>query len=246
MISRSGLAGFGDDRQDRYWAGAVSAALHLALILLTVASSTGGSRRSGDTFSGHGASTTVSFEPTEFRQKVKLVARSEDSQRPAESLPENTVHPPNDSVRAPPTIAEVISPSSPGSSLTVAELPQAGVIANIPQAGASASASGAAAGSVGNPDKTNLRDAYMQALRGAILDKWDRPKANLEGCMITLEQGGNGLLVSARVSDCTLSDEQRDSLESAALMAQPLPYAGYETVYKERLELNLALKNRPE
>lgn len=188
----------------------------------------------------------VSFEPTEFRQKVELVARSEDSPRPTEPFPKSVAHPPIDSARSPPKVPEAISPFRFDSASSITGPLQAGALATIPQTSTSAGTTGAAAGSAGNSDNTGLRDAYLKALRTAILDKWDRPNAGVEGCTIALEQDVNGLVVSARVGDCTLSAEQRDSLESAALMAQPLPYAGYETVFEKRLDLNLDFKNRSE
>lgn len=238
MVVRSSLAILDDDRQDRYWAGTASAALHLALIMLALASPVGGSRRSGDTFSGNGASTVVSFEQTEFRQKVELVAKTDDLPRPAEFVPDSTAHPPIDLSHFPPKVAEAISQSRFDSASTIAEPLQAGALAPIPQTSTSAGAAGAA-GLAGNPDNTGLRDAYLRALRAAILNKWGRPNTSLAGCTIALEQGINGLVVSARAGGCTLSSEERDSLESAALMAQPLPYAGYETVFENELNLNL-------
>jgi hypothetical protein len=243
VIAKPSLAVLDDDWQDRYWAGTASAVLHLALILLALVSSAGGSRRSGDSLRGKdGASTMVSFEPTEFRQKVELVARSEDSPRPTKPFPKSVAHPPIDSARSPPKVPEAISPFRFDSASSIAEPLQAGALATIPQTSTSAGTTGAA----GNSGNTGLRDAYLRALRTAILDKWGRPNANLTGCTIALEQDVNGLVVSARVGDCTLNAEQRDSLESAALMAQPLPYAGYETVFEKRLDLNLDFKNRSE
>lgn len=240
VIARPGLAVLDDDRQDRYWAGTASAVLHLALIMLALASPAGGSRRSGNMSNGNGASTVVSFEPTEFRQKVELVARTDDSPRPAESLPESIANPPIELSQPLPEAPDAVSPSSSGNSSTVAQSPQASELVAGSQARASEGVASATAGSTGNPDSIGLRDAYLKALRAAIFNKWGRPNANLTGCTIALEQGINGLVVSARVSGCSLSSEERDSLESAALMAQPLPYAGYETVFQNELELSLS------
>lgn len=89
----------------------------------------------------------------------------------------------------------------------------------------------------GNEDK--LREQYFAALRAAILMKWDRTQGDLHGCRMELQLRQGGVVVGAKLRGCTIDVDAIDQLEAAALMAQPLPYEGYERVFSELVELQL-------
>lgn len=82
---------------------------------------------------------------------------------------------------------------------------------------------------------------YHAVLRAAIRRKWatltDRPFPS--ECGLQLNLGAGGTVNATSASGCALSNEDRLQLEAAALMAQPMPYAGYETVFASDLQLEL-------
>jgi len=88
-------------------------------------------------------------------------------------------------------------------------------------------------------DLAPLRAQYMKALRIAVLKKWDGIEARINGCMLHLQQEVGGAVLRAQVGHCSIDSSTRDELEAAALMAQPLPYAGYEDVFSTSLDLDL-------
>ncbi len=92
----------------------------------------------------------------------------------------------------------------------------------------------------GNPGDDRLA-SYHAALRAAIRKKWsdltDRPFPS--GCALRLTLATGGSLNATSANGCALSGEDRMQLEASALMAQPLPYAGYEAVFVSDLVLTL-------
>ena len=99
---------------------------------------------------------------------------------------------------------------------------------------ADASASGA-----GNDD--DLRGRYAAALRDAITSKWTRPDSIPAGapCRLVIRQLAGGKVVDAQVAaPCSYDEAGRRSIEAAVLKAQPLPYAGFESVFDRTLLLN--------
>lgn len=103
---------------------------------------------------------------------------------------------------------------------------------------AAASASPAAKG--GSPGDDHLAN-YHAALRAAIRRKWaelsDRPFP--KGCALRMTLAVGGAVNASSAKGCALPSENRMQLEATALMAQPLPYAGYEAVFSPELELEL-------
>lgn len=94
---------------------------------------------------------------------------------------------------------------------------------------------------------TNLKAKYAAALQEAILRNWTRPDSVPLGqrCRITIRQLPGGEVVSAEVSpSCPYDDLGRRSVEAAVLKAQPLPYAGFETVFERNLTLNFEAQDR--
>lgn len=112
-----------------------------------------------------------------------------------------------------------------------------------PQQTAEASqiAAAAATSHKGSSPEDDLLTGYRASLRAAIQHKWaaltDRPFPT--GCILQLNQKAGGAVTATSANRCTISQEDRLQLEAAALMAQPLPYAGYERVFSESIGLSL-------
>jgi len=107
-------------------------------------------------------------------------------------------------------------------------------------ASASGATASAAASGAGSPTD-DLHTRYHAALRMAIAKTWhdltERPFPS--GCTLDLSQGVGGTVTASSAAHCSLSREDRLQLEAAALMAQPLPYSGYEAVFAPVLQLHL-------
>lgn len=86
-------------------------------------------------------------------------------------------------------------------------------------------------------EQNALRAAYLSALRAAIQAKWPHGDT-VQSCRLLLKQTPGGWVESSIAGDCELSIQGRRSLEAAALMAQPLPFAGFESVYSDTLILD--------
>ena len=90
----------------------------------------------------------------------------------------------------------------------------------------------------GSPGDDRLA-SYHAALRAAIHRKWmeltSRPFPS--GCALQLTLAVGGPVNATSAASCNLSEADRLQLEAAALMAQPLPYAGYESVFAITTEL---------
>lgn len=101
-----------------------------------------------------------------------------------------------------------------------------------------AAANSISAAKGGSPEDDRLA-SYHATLRVALHRKWaaltDRPFPS--GCALSMTLGTSGVLNATSARGCASEDSLR--LEAAALMAQPLPYAGYEAVFAPELELDL-------
>ncbi|MGY0613121.1 MULTISPECIES: cell envelope integrity protein TolA [unclassified Luteimonas] len=109
------------------------------------------------------------------------------------------------------------------------------------------------ASSAGTPPPGNegvdagLQAQYQAAIMEAILSNWTRPDNVPLGqrCRITITQVRGGTVVRAEVSpSCPFDDLGRRSVEAAVLKAQPLPYAGFESVFNRTLNLNFEARDR--
>lgn len=80
---------------------------------------------------------------------------------------------------------------------------------------------------------------YRQALIAAILHQHRAngggPLDN--GCKLSIRQSRGGGVLAVNALNCSLKIEDEHALEAAALMAQPLPYLGFEAVFSEALDL---------
>lgn len=82
---------------------------------------------------------------------------------------------------------------------------------------------------------------YHAALRAHIAQAWGRlsQSAFPSGCALHLSLSPGGGVTTTSANGCALAQEDRLQLEAAALMAQPLPYTGYESVFTTDLVLEL-------
>ena len=119
-------------------------------------------------------------------------------------------------------------------------------------AAASRNAENAGASNASPPAGNNGRDAglegqYATALQQAIRSKWTRPETVPLGtkCTIVIKQLRGGEVTSVNVSSpCAYDEQGRRSIEAAVLKAQPLPYAGFESVFNRTLILNFEARDR--
>lgn len=87
----------------------------------------------------------------------------------------------------------------------------------------------------------NLLGAYQQALKQAIRNNWTRPENVPAGviCKIVIRQIPGGRVIDAQVDpSCPYDEPGRRSVERAVLLAQPLPYEGFESVFNRTLILS--------
>lgn len=93
----------------------------------------------------------------------------------------------------------------------------------------------------------NLKGQYAAAIQEAILRNWTRPENVPQGqrCRIVIRQLPGGQVMDAQVDpSCPYDELGRRSVEAAVLKAQPLPYAGYESVFERTLLLNFEAQDR--
>lgn len=114
------------------------------------------------------------------------------------------------------------------------------------QASQSAAASTpAAAGNQGTD--TGLLARYQAALQSAIKSKWTRPDSVPLGaaCRLNIRQLPGGQVIAVEVVEpCSYDEAGRRSVEAAVLKAQPLPYAGFESVFQRSLTINFRAEDR--
>ena len=92
-----------------------------------------------------------------------------------------------------------------------------------------------------------LGAAYAAAIQEAILSNWTRPENVPLGqkCVIHITQVRGGTVIKAEVApSCPFDELGRRSVEAAVLKAQPLPYAGFESVFNRTVNLNFTAADR--
>ncbi|GAB6196549.1 TonB C-terminal domain-containing protein [Lysobacter xanthus] len=117
----------------------------------------------------------------------------------------------------------------------LAQLAAAGDSGSAAQAAARSDAAASGGGDDG------LLGRYASALQEAIRAKWVRPDNIPSGarCSLVIRQLPGGEVMDVSVSSpCVYDEAGRRSIEAAVLKAQPLPYAGFEKVFKRELRLN--------
>ncbi|MBJ6981330.1 cell envelope integrity protein TolA [Luteimonas sp. MC1572] len=104
-----------------------------------------------------------------------------------------------------------------------------------------------------NPPRGNegvdpgLDAGYKAAIQAAILGNWTRPENVPLGqeCRMTITQVRGGTVVRVEFSSsCPYDELGRRSVEAAVRKAEPLPYAGFESVFNRTLNLNFRAKDR--
>lgn len=221
---------------DACWAGAFSALLHLALLWLVLSQTSGSGATAGPQANG-GAGLSVSFVP-EFRQKIDLVSRTDDATTTATAAKQAAAAAHDDQPRPSP-LPDPARESTTDANPNRTEAKESGAAASTHNPASHAGSASATSGTDGGQGDFGLREAYLAALRATILAKWNKPDADLDGCTIALQQEAGGKVTAARLGGCALPETDRNELEAAALMAQPLPYAGYEAVFSETVNLDL-------
>lgn len=230
----------GDDRYDSYWASAASAVLHLTFLLLALMQVSGASGGVNNSASS-GRALVVSFDPAEeFRQRINLTSLSEAANKSSTTPTETSVptsHKPRE--------VDVLEPDSAQTATSSGHRKDDGPLLIDATAAPTQSTTTSVSGPSdpteqgGSSRDSGLQDAYLAAVRSAILTTWGKTGIDLKGCVLHVQQKTGGTVQAARVDGCVLDAAVRDELEAAALMAQPLPYAGYEAVFSEQLGLDL-------
>ena len=94
---------------------------------------------------------------------------------------------------------------------------------------------------------SDLAARYAAALQEAIARNWTRPDIVPLGqrCRIYITQLPGGQVMSVEFdSSCPYDALGRRSVEAAVRRAEPLPYAGFESVFNRRLNLNFTAQDR--
>lgn len=89
-----------------------------------------------------------------------------------------------------------------------------------------------------NGPDTGLLGQYLAAVQNAVTQNWTRPD-NMPNvaCVVSIVQLPGGDVMSAKVdAGCPYDEAGKRSIENAVLRAQPLPYQGFESVFKRTLK----------
>lgn len=85
---------------------------------------------------------------------------------------------------------------------------------------------------------TGLEAEYYASIQKVVTDAWLRPDTTPPGVRCTLEITqipGGDVIKAVVVSPCNADPATRTTLEQAPLRASPLPYQGYEPVFKRKI-----------
>ena len=216
---------------ERLLIGMGVALLHALLAALLLRTAGHGAYGIGDRSQGEGTALSVTFvtltPPTPSSRGGTVQVRQLD---PENGLDERTTKSSAPAVQT----RQVLSEAGERASMTNASKEPS---ASIGQAAADSTGSAAKDGSPAD----DRQASYHAALREAIRQKWasltDRPFPS--GCVLRLTMAVGGSVNATSANGCALSNEDRLQLEAVALMAQPLPYAGYEAVFVSELPLQL-------
>ncbi|MEN4903787.1 cell envelope integrity protein TolA [Luteimonas sp. TWI662] len=114
------------------------------------------------------------------------------------------------------------------------------------RAAASAAAS-AASPPPGRPDgDSGLAAKYAAAIQEAVRRNWRRPDNVQLGqrCRLYITQLPGGEVISVEFDpSCPYDAQGRRSVEAAVRAAEPLPYAGFESVFNRRLNFNFTAQD---
>ncbi|MBL8297603.1 MAG: hypothetical protein JNN30_04565 [Rhodanobacteraceae bacterium] len=85
---------------------------------------------------------------------------------------------------------------------------------------------------------SSLEAEYYAAIQSAVTNAWLRPETTPPGVKCTLEITqiiGGDVIQATVVSPCNADAATRTTLEQASGRASPLPYKGYESVFKRKI-----------
>lgn len=224
------------ESRERSLAIVISAALHVLLFLCIWSGSTAGGLGESDV-AGDGAELGMSFDfqsEGEFRQRIDLIAEPTDPT--AETIEASA----NQQVALPSLLDSKIEAVDDLNVKNDSEAAQITAEQGIQSSGSSSDGyserQGVSSGEGTGED--GLRSAYIAALKAAIDKQWARTGGKGK-CSLILKQSIGGSVQSAISTDCELDLDSRRGLEAAALMAQPLPYLGFETVFASEMQLDI-------
>lgn len=86
--------------------------------------------------------------------------------------------------------------------------------------------------------RDDLLAEYLLEVSSKIYKNWNY-EGPRSGCKLIIRQSLGGEVEGSTTVDCILPMDARRSLEAAALMAQPLPYAGFEAVFSEEISIQI-------
>ena len=216
--------------RDRLWAAALAAAMHLLLLAWLLDRAGQGNAGQSNGRDGFGAAMSVTFvalppspQPAADTRKPTPDQALRDSDGVSEAMRSALA-------KKDPLLVD----ANTGVQASRPSTPQA--VADVEQATRAASAE-PTGGSTGD----DMQASYHAALRAAIQRKWQHltERKFPSGCELQLALGVGGAVNATTASACDLSTEERQQLEAAALMAQPLPYAGYEEAFSPTVLLRL-------
>lgn len=226
----------GGESRERSLAIAISVVLHVLLFLFFWEGSTAGGLGGGDVAGdGAGQGVSVDFQSGgEFRQRIDLIAEPTDP--PAETIKASA----NQQVALPSPLLSKIEAVDDSNVKNVSEAApitaEQGSQSSVSSSDRYSERQGVSSG--GGSGKDGLRAAYLAALKAAIDKHWARTGGKGK-CSLILKQSIGGSVQSAISTDCELDLDSRRGLEAAALMAQPLPYLGFETVFASEMQLDI-------
>lgn len=224
------------ESRERSLAIAISVLLHVSMFLLIWGgSAAGGLGESDDVGEGEGPGMSVDFlKGGEFRQRIDLISEPKDS--PADTVETSAIAqvalplPPEDQIEAVDDQSIKDIAEADPTALEQGDHPSVSSSTEYLESTGSSSAGGSG--------EDGLRAAYLAALRAAVNKQWARSGSNGK-CSLVLKQSIGGAVQSAISADCELDAEAQRALEAAALMAQPLPYLGFESVFSSELQLDI-------
>ena len=93
---------------------------------------------------------------------------------------------------------------------------------------------------------TSLQTQWLAAIQAAVTQSWLRPD-NLPKdvvCPVDITQIPGGQVINVHVeSSCPYDEVGRKSMVNAVMRAQPLPYHGYEKVFRRQITLKFHANN---
>jgi colicin import membrane protein len=89
-----------------------------------------------------------------------------------------------------------------------------------------------------NAANSNLESQYAAAIQNAVTQNWIRPDTMPNApCVVHIVQIPGGNVLSAKASSsCPYDAAGKKSVEDAVLRAQPLPYKGFESVFRRDID----------